>query len=36
MVNYLYKLSDIEQNHEDYRGNGKIKSAAQIRRLLKL
>ena len=36
MVNYLYKLSDIEQNHEDYRGKGKIKSAAQIRRLLKL
>jgi len=36
MVNYLYKLPDIEQNHEDYRGNGKIKAAVQVRRLLKL
>ena len=35
MVNYLYKLADIEQNHEAYRGRGKISAAAPIRRMLK-
>ncbi len=35
MVNYLYKLADIEQNHEDYRGRGKVTAAAAVRRLLK-
>ncbi|MDP6343542.1 MAG: malonyl-CoA decarboxylase [Alphaproteobacteria bacterium] len=35
MVNYLYKLGDIEQNHEAYRGRGKISASAQVRRLLK-
>ena len=35
MVNYLYKLADIEQNHEAYRGRGKVTAAAPIRRLLK-
>ncbi len=35
MVNYLYKLADIEQNHEAYRGRGKITTAAAVRRLLK-
>ena len=35
MVNYLYKLADIEQNHEAYRGNGKIAAAAIVRRMLK-
>lgn len=35
MVNYLYKLADIEQNHEAYRGRGKITAAAPVRRLLK-
>jgi len=35
MVNYLYKLADIEQNHEDYRGRGKITAAAPVRKLLK-
>ena len=35
MVNYLYKLADIEQNHENYRGRGKITAAAPVRRLLK-
>ncbi len=35
MVNYLYKLADIEQNHEAYRGRGKVTAAAQVRRLLK-
>lgn len=27
MVNYLYKLSDIEANHETYRGEGKVMTA---------
>jgi malonyl-CoA decarboxylase len=35
MVNYLYKLGDIEQNHEAYRGRGKVTAAASVRRLLK-
>ena len=35
MVNYLYKLGDIEQNHEAYRGRGKVTAAAPVRRLLK-
>ena len=35
MVNYLYKLADIEQNHEAYRGRGKITAAASVRKLLK-
>ena len=35
MVNYLYKLADIEQNHEAYRGRGKITAAAPVRRMLK-
>ena len=35
MVNYLYKLGDIEQNHEAYRGRGKITAAASVRRMLK-
>ncbi|NQV61988.1 MAG: malonyl-CoA decarboxylase [Alphaproteobacteria bacterium] len=36
MVNYLYKLADIEQNHEAYRGKGKITAAATVRRMLKV
>ena len=35
MVNYLYKLSDIESNHEAYRGEGKIKASSTLRSLLK-
>ncbi len=35
MVNYLYKLSDIEANHEAYRGEGKVMTSATIRTLLK-
>ncbi len=35
MVNYLYKLSDIEANHEAYRGEGKVMSSSAIRSLLK-
>ncbi len=35
MVNYLYKLDEIEANHEKYRGEGNIAAAARVRRLLK-
>jgi malonyl-CoA decarboxylase len=35
MVNYLYKLSDIEANHEAYRGEGKVTTSSAIRSLLK-
>jgi malonyl-CoA decarboxylase len=35
MVNYLYKLDDIETNHEAYRGEGKVMTSSAIRALLK-
>ena len=35
MVNYLYKLSDIEANHEAYRGKGKVMISSALRTLLK-
>ena len=35
MVNYLYKLEDIEANHEAYRGDGRITAAAAVKNLLK-
>ncbi len=35
MVNYLYDLSHIENNHEMYTGQGKIKASTAVRRLLK-
>ncbi|HOW74774.1 MAG TPA: malonyl-CoA decarboxylase [Candidatus Competibacteraceae bacterium] len=35
MVNYLYKLSDIEANHEAYRGEGKVTTSSAIRALFK-
>ncbi len=35
MVNYLYKLDDIETNHEAYRGEGKVTTSSAIRSLLK-
>jgi malonyl-CoA decarboxylase len=34
MVNYLYRLADIEKNHEAYRGAGKVAAAPAVRRLL--
>jgi malonyl-CoA decarboxylase len=34
MVNYLYRLADIEKNHEAYRGAGRIAAATKVRRLL--
>ncbi len=35
MINYLYKLSDIEKNHEAYRGEGQIIVSSQIKSLKK-
>jgi malonyl-CoA decarboxylase len=33
MVNYLYRLHDIEANHEAYRGEGRVAAAMAIRAL---
>lgn len=33
MVNYLYRLADIETNHEAYRGEGRVAASAAIRGL---
>ncbi len=33
MVNYLYRLADIEANHEAYRGEGRVAASASIRSL---
>ena len=35
MVNYLYKLDKIEENHEAYTGERKIKASTNVNRLLK-
>ena len=35
MINYLYKSSDIEKNHESYTGNGRIRTSGNFRALLK-
>jgi malonyl-CoA decarboxylase len=35
MVNYLYRLSEIETNHEAYRGEGRVAAASTIRNLLR-
>jgi len=34
MVNYLYKLDDIERNHETYANRSEVVAAASIKRLL--
>lgn len=34
MVNYLYKLSDIEKNHEAYIGRGAITTSSAVRKLM--
>jgi malonyl-CoA decarboxylase len=36
MVNYLYRLDKIEENHEAYTGDGKIKASTNVSRLLKI
>ena len=33
MVNYLYRLGDIETNHEAYRGEGRVVAASSVRGL---
>jgi malonyl-CoA decarboxylase len=33
MVNYLYRLSDIEANHESYRGEGRVAASSALRNL---
>jgi malonyl-CoA decarboxylase len=35
MVNYLYRMADIDQNHEAYAGEGKVAAAAAIKSLAK-
>jgi malonyl-CoA decarboxylase len=34
MVNYLYRLGDIERNHESYTASGKIAVASSVRKLV--
>jgi malonyl-CoA decarboxylase len=34
MVNYLYRLSDIEANHEAYASEGTVAAASGVRGLL--
>ncbi|MBM9531134.1 malonyl-CoA decarboxylase [Desulfoprunum benzoelyticum] len=34
MVNYLYKLPDIEKNHESYSGSGGVAMSSAVRKLL--
>lgn len=36
MINYLYKLDEIETNHESYSGTGKVAVSSDIRGLLKV
>jgi malonyl-CoA decarboxylase len=35
MVNYLYRLADIEENHEIYSGDGRVSASSATRSLLK-
>lgn len=35
MVNYRYRLADIEANHEAYRGEGRVVAASAVRNLAK-
>jgi malonyl-CoA decarboxylase len=34
MVNYLYRLADIEANHEAYRGEGEVAAGSSVRHLV--
>jgi malonyl-CoA decarboxylase len=36
MINYLYRLSEIEENHEAYTGEGRIVTSSPLRALVKL
>ena len=33
MVNYRYKLADVDANHEAYRGEGRVAAASSVRGL---
>jgi malonyl-CoA decarboxylase len=35
MVNYLYRLGDIEENHEAYSDRGEVRVSPGVRALLK-
>jgi malonyl-CoA decarboxylase len=35
MINYLYRLSDIEENHEAYTGEGRVTASSAFQRLAK-
>ena len=35
MVNYLYRLDDIEKNHEAYANQGEIAASSAVKKLLK-
>src|SRR4030081_1507061 len=35
MVNYLYRLEDIEKNHETYANDGEIAASSSVKKLLK-
>jgi malonyl-CoA decarboxylase len=35
MINYLYRLQDIEENHEAYSGEGRVTASQSVVRLLK-
>lgn len=35
MVNYLYRLGDIEANHEAYRGEGRVAASSAVRGLVR-
>jgi malonyl-CoA decarboxylase len=36
MINYLYRLQDIEENHEAYTGEGRVTASQSVLRLLKV
>ena len=35
MVNYLYRLDDIEKNHEAYANDGEVVASSAVKKLLK-
>ena len=35
MVNYIYRLDDIEENHEAFANNGEVVASSAVKRLLK-
>jgi len=36
MVKYLYRLGEIEANHEAYRGEGRVAASSALRNLARL